>query len=296
MEYVNKILSEKNCFIIYENLNQLPSEQKTMNRVINLIRMNTKQAVEDDHFLNIDEDTLIDLLQSESLNIDEIEILSAITKWVDAEIERKQLLPSTINKQFIFKNIKNLVRFSKLNMNEIVEFDKIDDLLNLNEIGNLFLHIKNKNYPFTITCETNRKKMFTILNECNQQAQTMPYFQIRVLMNVNKEVSLKRIRTSLNEEVTRLNVRILENDVQLALDEQLILEENKWVVEFGSPVELDPLNNYLLIFNFDSFLFNKPDRKLSNINEFKIEDRNENYAFTLNFDQFHCIRGIDFYS
>ena len=73
---------------------KLGKNESALNYVRTLIVMNTKVAFESEYFTKIGQDTLIDILHLEFLIIDEIDVLIACSKWVDAKVDRQTLEPT----------------------------------------------------------------------------------------------------------------------------------------------------------------------------------------------------------
>lgn len=57
-----------------------------MNHVLSMVIEKSKAMFESDHFMQIDQETLISLLSLDKLMIDEIGLLVAVSKWVNCKV------------------------------------------------------------------------------------------------------------------------------------------------------------------------------------------------------------------
>ena len=119
LERFKEELNETNCCLIYDQLIKLGKSESALNLVRTLIEINTETAFNTKYFTQISQDTLIDILQMKYLNIDEVDLLIACSKWVDAEVDRKLLEPTIENKQKAFAPLKCLINFTDLNLDKI---------------------------------------------------------------------------------------------------------------------------------------------------------------------------------
>ena len=65
----------------------------------------------------------------------------------------------SINKQNVFKPIKEYIKFSDLTLEALEGFSRIQDILTIDELALLFLHLIDKRTPLSINCKTSRKKI-----------------------------------------------------------------------------------------------------------------------------------------
>ena len=92
LKCIEENLDPANFCLIYDQLikiQKVKDVKSTLNYVKNLIGQCGQEAFKNKYFTQIDQDTLIDLLKMENLDISEIDALKACAKWVDAEISRQ---------------------------------------------------------------------------------------------------------------------------------------------------------------------------------------------------------------
>ena len=82
IESFEKVLDEENCLLMFEQLFKLKLENNFINKTKAVIEMKIGNALGYVNFKQIDEDTLICLLNFKQLNISEVEILKACKSWV----------------------------------------------------------------------------------------------------------------------------------------------------------------------------------------------------------------------
>ena len=69
----------------------------------------SKKKFESDHFTQIDQVTWISLLSLDRLMINELDLLLAVSKCVDCEVQRRGLTVNGENRQRVFEPIKSYV-------------------------------------------------------------------------------------------------------------------------------------------------------------------------------------------
>ena len=158
MDYVKRMMNESNSCLVYEQLIKIQPDNKLVNQAKRLIQFKTKCGFKSDFFLQIDLNTLLDLLDMD-LCISEIELLKVCANWTHEEVLRLGLEPNSINKQNVFKPIKEYIKFSDLTLEALEGFSQIQDLLTIDELASLFLHLIDKRTPLSINCKTSRKKI-----------------------------------------------------------------------------------------------------------------------------------------
>ena len=165
---------------------KLEKSESALNVVRTLIEMNTETAFNTKYFTQISQDTLIDILQMKHLNIDEVDLLIACSKWVDAEVDHKLLEPTIENKQKVFAPLKCLINFTGLNLDKIRKDNlKLDNLLSYDEIGYLFLHLMDKTFPLSIDNQVKRKKL-QLYSAIRFELSSMYYYTNISLISLTK--------------------------------------------------------------------------------------------------------------
>lgn len=105
---------------------------------------NAKKAFESNYFTQISQETLVSLLSLRELSIDEVDLLDAVSRWVDCEVQRQGLLMSGENRRRVFEPIKNYILFPELTPENVANCKKIAELFAIEEIDPLLLHLLTK--------------------------------------------------------------------------------------------------------------------------------------------------------
>lgn len=106
-------------------LGQLKDLQKlNFKDLFDLISIHAFSSFDSDWFTKISKDTLIDLLDNDSLLIDEIDLFSACLKWMKCELTRQNKEFNLNNQLELFNSIKNLIRFPSMNRNQFFGIKK----------------------------------------------------------------------------------------------------------------------------------------------------------------------------
>lgn len=299
IEFIDSILDESNCCIIYNELVKIGGHEELLERAKRLIRWEAKVAFEGELFESIDKDTLIDLLNFRWMNVYEIDVLESCLRWVEAKIEKLGLNPTDENKREVFSSIKHHIRFSELTPEDLGTFAGIESLLTSEEIGGLMLHLFNKSTkPSPLDCKTARKSIWAFRADGGngKQFPNAASSGIITLLNVNRKVLIKHIYTTLTKDVAGLELSIFKGDEKLELTHRRLLDaEDLWFFEFDNLLELDAESDYKMRFEFDFFEFARPTELLSDISKFTSVEDDHEFVFTFNFERLHCVREIDFF-
>ena len=98
-------------------------------------------------------------LKVNSLNVEEVDLLRACSKWIDAEIGRQMLEATSENKRKLFGPLKCLIDFSEMNITEVGKMgDELRNLLDDNEALPLFFHLCDKSVPLIFNCRTLKRE------------------------------------------------------------------------------------------------------------------------------------------
>ena len=300
MQNIKERSSTTNAIIIYDQMLQFENEDVLLNLARITIQFNSKLAFDGECFTEINEKTLIDLLNFESLNIDEIDLLIACSRWVDAECARNGLSLNSTNKRKIFKPIKPFIQFSKLTIDQLREFNQIEHLLTVEEVASLFVHLLDKSKKFQINCRSERKmfKWLTTIGQGSSNFTSQTLSEITILLNVNQSILVKSIHTLLKKDVKNVSIKIFEIDK--ALDRPLSVRgvfnvrKDRYSLDFQRFFRIEPNKDYKVVFKFDRFSFSTYSDQLSRSNKIELKDEHESFVFNLNFDNLSCIDRIEF--
>ncbi|XP_044732929.1 BTB/POZ domain-containing protein 2-like [Chrysoperla carnea] len=98
-----------------------------------------------DDFIDLDLDTLIEILKRDTLHIEESKLYEAVLAWTKAECARKQLPLSPDNQRLILGSAFKLIRFPLMTLEEFHSGPVQSELLTHHEIGELMSYFTT--YP-----------------------------------------------------------------------------------------------------------------------------------------------------
>lgn len=101
---------------------------------------NTAQAIKGDGFTDIDYDTLMTILQRDSLGIREHRVFDAVVRWAECECLRQEIEINSENKRKVLQNALNLLRYPLMTVEEFAAGPAQSDLLKKEEVVEIFLH------------------------------------------------------------------------------------------------------------------------------------------------------------
>ncbi|XP_038634154.1 BTB/POZ domain-containing protein 2-like isoform X6 [Scyliorhinus canicula] len=104
------------------------------------IDKNTSDAISAEGFTDIDLDTLMAVLERDTLGIREIRLFNAVVRWADAECQRQQLQLTPENKRKVLGKALSLIRFPLMTIEEFAAGPAQSGILTDREVVSLFLH------------------------------------------------------------------------------------------------------------------------------------------------------------
>lgn len=318
--FIKNVLNLSNCFIIYNQLMKFPTGYACvpLDEVKTIIRYNSASAFMDKHFVNISQETLVDLLSMDVLNIEEIDVLRSCEKWVAEEIKQLNLEPNATNKQMVFKPIKNLIKFSKIPFDQLRNFNPIKDLLSSEELSSLFLDVSK----FTVECNTARKTLrrascskhlntpghkyintkfgraFQVSSRYGSGSRTEPhrYFsEFSTVFKASGSIYITHVFTFLqtNVEDLKFSVKVSGENVEINYEKlrSWTRGDNCWYFRLIDFVKIDATKDYEFAFKFrnTTIAYNKLSRDTTMIVDDKSLD------FNLSSIGVHCLKRIDFF-
>lgn len=297
LEHMKTIFDVSNCCIIYDQLLKMQTvDVLQLNDVRRMIQLNTEEAFMSRSFIEIDLHTLVDILSLDDLNIDEIDILKACSRWTEMECSRNGMQPNSANMQEIFRTIKHRICFTNLSIEQIKDFDQIERLLGDEEIGSFFIHLLNKSKKLAIECKPQRQRCqdFTVVDDgesyFSYHGLRQQMSEISFKLNVNHRVLIRLLCTHLPANLQNLSLLIDgEKAKWVSYSEKL-----GWIFGFKNYLQVAPNQPLQLTFKFDNFTFNEPRFKLSKKTEL-IANNIKQTVFKLTIDKYHCIECIHFY-
>lgn len=307
IESLDKLLHVGNCLIVYEQIIKSKIELSLLNKIRTMIEMNCSTIFAGELFCIIELETLIDLLNFKKLNITEWEILKACNRWVNQKIDPDESLE---NKQKLFRTIKSYIRFTDLTIDDMKRCNEfIDNLLDYDEIGKLFIYLLKGSKTLSIDCKTKRERFefYTVSFPKNFPAiiNSYDHYDITGFLNVDRKICISLIRTFLKTEVTVVDFRIFnktDNKEFILNYERTIYDsvEPKWAFQFKNNqfFEMESQRDYKFYFKF--YLPVKPGNlyRFSASNSFGLKVSNGNkIEFKLDFHplKYHIIESVMYY-
>ena len=276
-----------------------------LNEFKKFIQAYSKDAFESESFTEIDEETLIELLRLEFLNLSESDVLKACLRWVNAEVEREGLVATSENKQKVFSQVKPFVRFIDLDYDQLTELGELKDVLPIEELASLFLKMSSLGNRVIIDCKTERQKGRKVYEVGRSSLSQITwsnrpfkenFSRFSINLRANQKVCITSIQTMLNTSVERLELKVFRceqgGDVPLAFVEftKYLLDGN-WCFQPGRALEIDPSLSYKLVFNLVDKLF----EYAYNTTSFSTIVGGDEFKFSLSeFGRYHCIKGFNF--
>uniref|UniRef100_A0A669D4E6 BTB domain containing 2 n=1 Tax=Oreochromis niloticus TaxID=8128 RepID=A0A669D4E6_ORENI len=104
------------------------------------IDKNTGDALAAEGFTDIDLDTLVAVLERDTLGVREVRLFSAAVRWAEAEAHRQQLQPTPENKRKVLGKALTLIRFPLMTIEEFAAGPAQSSILTDREVVSLFLH------------------------------------------------------------------------------------------------------------------------------------------------------------
>ena len=296
-EYIERKLNPKNSCLIFEQLVKIGGrEERTLAHVKRTIVECSKKAFESEHFMRIDQETLISLLSLDELSIDEIDLVTAVSKWVDCEVQRQGLSVNRENRRKVFEQIKGYILFAALAPESLANCKEIVGLFTAEEIGLLCLHLLNKEFPLTIKPETPRRagayarsvfvahdSIFPISESFDSE-----WLLLEMSLTVNRRVSVRTIHTTYSQSAYHMSLDIRGLKAQ-KFKMKRFMKDDKWSFAFEPPVVLEPNFSYKLLVNAEGDVSWEDE-----LTEQTVLDYKGSVIFTVGDADFPCIRGLDF--
>ena len=257
-EYIKRKLNAENSCLIYEQLMKIGDpEEISLAHVRMMIIESRKQAFESECFTRIDQETLISLLSLDKLSIDEFDLFTAVSKWVDCEVQRQGLPVNDENRRRAFEPIKGYIVFSALTLNQIAKRKEVAELLTDEERGSLLLHQLNKEYPLKIELKTTRRAAAGAYRAfiTNESGSVEYSYSRTVYFSINRSIQIGTFDTVYSGSAANLSLTILDSDgVDLGLKTESSLKDGKWAFSFEPPFITEPNRLYSLVITGDEQL------------------------------------------
>lgn len=188
----------------------------------------------------------------------EFEILEACSRWVHAKLEKSNKKPSWQNVRKEFEEIRSLIKFTDLNVDELgkmSEKPELRNILSFSEMGSLFFYLKNKTTKPTIEWRTNRLTMQPFVTEdlgVFHNSTCRESFTTRELHS-NRRILISSIFTFIDtgHEANISIINMLTKE-EIKLEAERECHESKWVFHLRPHLEVCPTQRYSLRFAIKS--------------------------------------------
>ncbi|XP_058617669.1 BTB/POZ domain-containing protein 2a isoform X2 [Onychostoma macrolepis] len=139
VEFLKKNLRADNAFMLLTQA-RLFDEPQLASLCLENIDKNTADALAAEGFTDIDLDTLMAVLERDTLGVREVRLFGAAVRWADAETQRQQLQPTPENKRRVLGKSLSLIRFPLMTIEEFAAGPAQSGILTDREVVSLFLH------------------------------------------------------------------------------------------------------------------------------------------------------------
>lgn len=121
LEYADHQLSIDNSTILLDQYCKIGEDvlDEKIKEVTGVINLHAFLAVDSSEFLNISKSTLIRLLKSDQLFIQEKDLYFAVLRWMNGELQRQDLEANLRNKSKLFSTFKSLIRFPIMTKHQV---------------------------------------------------------------------------------------------------------------------------------------------------------------------------------
>ncbi|XP_067086542.1 BTB/POZ domain-containing protein 2-like [Osmerus mordax] len=139
VDFLKKNLRADNAFMLLTQA-RLFDEPQLASLCLENIDKNTVDALSAEGFTDIDLDTLVAVLERDTLGVREVRLFGAAVRWADAETQRQQFQPTPENKRKVLGKALALIRFPLMTIEEFAAGPAQTGILTDREVVTLFLH------------------------------------------------------------------------------------------------------------------------------------------------------------
>eukprot|EP00096_Caligus_rogercresseyi_P006264 TRINITY_DN2258_c0_g1_i1.p1 TRINITY_DN2258_c0_g1~~TRINITY_DN2258_c0_g1_i1.p1 ORF type:complete len:394 (+),score=124.08 TRINITY_DN2258_c0_g1_i1:856-2037(+) len=139
------LTAENACILLSES--RLFEEPGLMQRCWEVIDAQASLALLAESFVDIDSETLKNILSRETLNCKETVVFTAALNWATARIREDLESPEMgLKERDILGSALNLIRFPAMSVSDFADEIVTSGILNLREITDIFLHFTSRKY------------------------------------------------------------------------------------------------------------------------------------------------------
>ena len=131
IEFARRILDVTNVCQLYESA-KLYDESDLQERCRQIIQDSMLKVTQQDAFLDITQETLMDMLSFKYLNIPEADLVQAVTAWAEEECHRRHLELTPGNKRDVLGDVIYSLRLPTLTLEEL---ENVSDILSSQEVS-----------------------------------------------------------------------------------------------------------------------------------------------------------------
>uniref|UniRef100_A0A8C1XGA5 BTB (POZ) domain containing 2b n=1 Tax=Cyprinus carpio TaxID=7962 RepID=A0A8C1XGA5_CYPCA len=139
VEFLKKNLRADNAFMLLTQA-RLFDEPQLASLCLENIDKNTGDALAAEGFTDIDLDTLVAVLERDTLGVREVHLFGAAVRWAEAEAHRQQLQLTPENKRRVLGKALKLIRFPLMTIEEFAAGPAQSAILTDRQVVSLFLH------------------------------------------------------------------------------------------------------------------------------------------------------------
>lgn len=139
VNFLKKNLGPHNAFMLLTQA-RLFDEPHLASLCLESIDQNTTEALNADGFTEIDNETLISVLERDTLGARESKLFNAADRWAEAECNRQDLSLTKENKRKVLGSAINLIRFPIMSIEEFAQGPGQSGILSERELVDLFLY------------------------------------------------------------------------------------------------------------------------------------------------------------
>nr|CAB3226393.1 BTB/POZ domain-containing protein 1-like [Phallusia mammillata] len=263
VDFLKKNLSPDNAFMLLTQA-RLFDEPQLATLCLDCIDKNTREALSADGFTDIDYNTLVSVLERDTLGLTESNIFPAMERWAEAECNRQELDATKENKRKVLGNAITLVRFPLMSVEEFAQGPAQSGLLTDREVVELFLYY---------TLNPKPRVRFSDRPRCSLTGKEQSVLRFRdVAERWGYSGTSDRIRFSVNRKIYvvgfglygaisgpsdfQVNIQIVSNDTVLGQNDTGFScdgSDRTFRVMFKQPIEIKPNNNYIASATLDGY-------------------------------------------
>lgn len=289
-DYLKNVIKKDNNIFVYDQIIRLKTIDRLMDeKLLNKLRNSIDESsFKNENFKEISEDTLIDILRMNFLQVNEFIVLTSCLNWIRSNSRTIRDMKAK------FKLIRRFIRFSEISLKDLQEIKKLDWYLEDDEIGRLYLFLidrQNRLSPFR--CITSRKIMHSsqFLETC---FSSLPYGEyvtsFTVPLSADKNIFIKSIATMLPKSLKKLRFELSLEGELLDCNVTKIFKWGELDLVFNNDLPIRSGFKYNLEFHFEPIYIT--NIRMSRQKTSKLDTELAKIKFKLH--SLHCIKKIDF--